>query len=757
MNTKQLKKALSLAFVLCLLAGSLPAQARETAPVSQLFGARLMDTNDNVLSIAALDGTSYILTEKALYIWREGEAEARFIADIAPQNDNGEDPDPRATALFVHEGRLMGLDGGRGLIYTLLTEGGMLRFEQALALDWSDFEEGDGRYVHYDSPGHVVYDAGRLYVSRNNWGGDLACDLYGFDLADGRITRYSPKHIKGLVPYRDGKLLGLYYDQNRYNPETYEQYLAEPVIFDPAADSAEPANLRLPAPVGYDNNSSLRLCAAPDGQIYAANNSAVYRVSKDAEPVLTGRLPMSGSWGGAIAAPGMLPLDGDRLLAAFGSNVFIRGTDESKLKPVTALKLNEDLSDTRALTKTLMQMDDIVVEVYQGEWQGANTISTLFLTGALDYDILSIGHNYFDTQKMTAKGYFAALDDAPALSAYADDMFELFDPFIRREGKTYLLPISLDAYYPAANAQNIKDTGAEPPRSIPELLNLTRWWGERYEQFEGYVLFDQADVKQVLKFIALEVYINACLGEKKPLRFDMEPFGNIMREIDALDVSDFDVRIEELEDEGYMGGKPLIMNGMGGGIRRDEYNILLELSLDGNLRPWAQGRARYLGIPSTGKNQEAAKRFLSAYLRNMDPVERAALSRTQTEPILNPRYDEEYAEQLRYLSEYEARAEKATGAEKTEFEQDAAYFKERAAGFEQNNKYLVSTEDLARRKDMMSRIYLSDSLGIVQQNALNNAEGGSYLPYMYYEGAITLEQFMEDANARIRLMTLEAQ
>lgn len=762
MKTNKLRKALSLLTALLLMAGALPAGAQETAPVTQLFGSRLLDDWGRVNSMVMLDGTVYMLSDKALYTWREGEKEARELAPVARERYILKDAVERVSALFIHENKLMGFDPDSAMVYALHVEGDTLRYEKALALDWSDFEEGGGDHIYYTRPGRIIAQDDELFVSFDNWDSSMANDLFSFNLKTGAMTKYSPTFLKGLVPYKDGKLLGLYYDQNTYDPVTYEQFLAEPVLFDPRTDSAEPFSLRLPEPGRYDNNQNLLLYADRlTGDLYAANENALYRISAEADPVMTGRLPMAGVWGGGGLTPSILPLGEDRLLIAFGPNVLLRSMDEENLAPVTALKMNANYFNSSALTKTLMQLDDIVLDVYAGDWQDAAAINTLFLTGAMEYDILSIDHRSNDPQKMVNKGYFAPLDDTPALKAYADDAFDVLQPFLHQGSELCLLPTRLDTYYPAAYSGSFEAVGAKIPTSIPDLLDLARWWSQHHAQHEEYVLFDQPDAGRVLKDIAYNAYMDQALGEKRPLSFDMDSFGKIMREIDSLDVSGFDVMPEELGEEAYLGmqGQPLIINGMGYDLQSIgvEGTVFMELSFDGISVPRRFAYAGYTGIPSTSKNKEAAKRFLAAYIENMDPIERAAISKSWSEPILNKNFEEEYAQQLEYLAEYEEAAAKATGAEKTQMEAELARVRKNTESFEARHKYTVSAETLSYHKDMMSRVYLPDSLGLVQQKALNNPEDQIYLMQMYLDGAITLEQFMADINAKIRLMTLEAQ
>lgn len=758
MTTRHAIRILSLLLALCLapLPGALGAQA----PVKELFGDRLIDGEDSLRSVAVLDGTVYLLTSRAFYRFDAGDREARRVAD-APQNPQVE---PTAVdSLFVHAGQLKAFNNQSGDIFTVAYEQDAVKLTPALKLDLSDFEsEGGGPLKWIQRFNRLVVLGDRLFARLPNWGGDLEKDLYSFDLNTGERKVYSPKHLQGLVPYKDGRLIGIRFDQNVTDPDTFEQMDGELTVFDPATDKAEKLDWPLPED-RQGKNRDLRLYYdAAGGILYASNDSGVMRLSPDRAPELVARLPMSGSWSWMEGVPSLVPLDGGRVLVAFNNNAFIRSTDPAQMPPVTTLSVNSGGYDSYALSKALMHMDDIDLQFYQGDYLDAEALSARFLTGDMDFDLLILYSSEHDMEKLIKKGYLADLSGSEALVRLTDDMLEAVQPLIHRDGRLYALPMDLQTYYLTGNVQNFRDVGRQMPRSVPELLELTRWWAEEgHAAHEGYTLFDQADARRLIKDLIHTVYVDALLGAGKPLQFDMEHYGRLMQEVDAIDFSSFDVLPSDLSEdyEGMLEGKPLLMAYMGYDAAypylSDKYEVCLELSLDGDTPAYREGRAVFTAIPSTSKHKEAALRFLERYMDNLKPTAKAGMSRSWDQAIEDPNWQWGYARLQETLKEYQRLYEEAEeGPQKRQFAEDVKHMQESLDTYEEDNRYRLTADMIKRHQAMMKLVFLNGSLGMTQRQALVKDE---YLVGMYHEGALTLEQFIQQANDKIRLMTLEAE
>ncbi len=152
------------------------------------------------------------------------------------------------------------------------------------------------------------------------------------------------------------------------------------------------------------------------------------------------------------------------------------------------------------------------------------------------------------------------------------------------------------------------------------------------------------------------------------------------------------------------------------------------------------------------KHPETVKEFLRLYVHYMAPENRAALSRTWTDPIPNPFYEEQMRNTQDSLAHYQQEIDKAEGAQKREMEVNMARMQARYEQDMESTRYIFGPDTLKLHQNLMRHVYLDNSLSLTQNTALSR---DGYLWGMYKEGAITLEQFMQQANDKIRLMVME--
>lgn len=750
MRKRSIHPLLTLLLTLCLLPtvglGQEPAP-----PVRQVFGRELMDENDFVTSFIQWEGQTLIRTRNALYGWTPG-AQPQLLAK-----------QPAVQLLFLHEGQPMGLDTQTGMLYRIKQSGDAPAFEGAMQLDRSLFSQGDPENPFVQPPRFALAHEGQLYVIQSNWG-DLKEDLYSYDLATGQRTAYRQTMLQSLAPYKDGLLLGLHYNQSERDEQTGQAKPPQVMAFNPRQDTAEPLPFTLPQGLDriWPGDLMLYYDAVQDA-VYTVTQTQVLRLRENAPPIQTDRLPLVELWGGGglSVGPRMQPFSDGQLLIAAGNNLYLRGTDETQLPPAVTLTLGEVPTDQKAMSLALAEMDNVQIEL-RGYLE-PDQLGAMLMSGEAPVDILELNTNTFDVQRMMQKGYLLDLSDVPELTAFADDALAAFGPSIHHEGRLYAIPDFLDTWFDAAVPARFTAVGRDIPRTFPELLELVRWWGEDgYKQHEDYMLFAEPDAKSHLKDMAYESYKESMQGQGLALQFDDAAFGAMMREIDALDVTAWDLPLNtETPDAGYADGirRPLIERMIGyqfetlmyGGLGEGNGQALL-LSPDGQIPAWRSGNGRMLTALARTKHPETVKEFLRLYVHYMAPENRAALSRTWTDPIPNPFYEEQMRNTQDSLAHYQQEIDKAEGAQKREMEVNMARMQTRYEEDMESTRYIFGPETLKLHQNLMRHVYLDNSLSLTQNTALSR---DGYLWGMYKEGAITLAQFMQQANDKIRLMVME--
>lgn len=81
-----------------------------------------------------------------------------------------------------------------------------------------------------------------------------------------------------------------------------------------------------------------------------------------------------------------------------------------------------------------------------------------------------------------------------------------------------------------------------------------------------------------------------------------------------------------------------------------------------------------VAVSATSPNQETALRFLEAYVQNVCEIDRALLSKSWKEPVINPNYENEMQQAREYLEQVQEMLRKTEGlAEKRQYEESTGY------------------------------------------------------------------------------------
>jgi len=97
---------------------------------------------------------------------------------------------------------------------------------------------------------------------------------------------------------------------------------------------------------------------------------------------------------------------------------------------------------------------------------------------------------------------------------------------------------------------------------------------------------------------------------------------------------------------------------------------------------------------------------------------------------------------------------KAEGAAKSNLEENLRYSREYFEQFKQTGQYLATAEDLVQMHEVVSKLYVMTGLMNAQRQALWSEPD---LSEQYVSGAITLEQFIRQADDKLRLVRMEYQ
>ena len=158
-----------------------------------------------------------------------------------------------------------------------------------------------------------------------------------------------------------------------------------------------------------------------------------------------------------------------------------------------------------------------------------------------------------------------------------------------------------------------------------------------------------------------------------------------------------------------------------------------------------------MAVNPKSKHIDAAIAYIEKYVENILLEKRAMMNPSMNEDILNPNYERSIEWMTESLSYYEEAIKNAQGAEKTEleanYERQKKYFEDRR----EEARYIVRKETIAAYRELIENSYIRT---YEHGMAFNNEEMYSLYSRLI-EGQMPLEQFLNEADGKLRLMRLE--
>ncbi|MDI9521090.1 MAG: hypothetical protein QM308_08085 [Bacillota bacterium] len=771
-----LLRVFSLLLVLTLLP-SLPAAAEEKPAPKNLFGSELMDKSETVTSAAAVKDTLYFLTSTSLYAYTPGDEKAQRLTDSHVDVKNEQDEIVNSlslNAIFSDGERLLGFNGSDQQLYSVSIEDGKLQLTDPVKLDVEQFMQGDGTFSYFEMPIWMQILDGKLYMKFPNYENKPA-DLYSFDLKTGEKTEHKVAHLQAITPYKDGTYLAVFKDPQQYYDEaTSERVWPKLVVYDPKDESVTPHASGYRFDQSEVEIFSLYYDAAEDS-LYTCTDTDLYRLDGDFKtPRLIGYLPTFGSF---MQLPNAIfSLADGRLAILTGQNVFVRERTEAGLTDTVALTMAGSLDDPTILSRIMMEMDNVVIRRMEGTEYNQLTseqMATLFLTGNIPADLMAINSQSFDMDNLIKKGYLVDLSGNEKITGFVNKMAPNLSSSLIKDGKIYGLPANTMVMPLTVYPERFKELGIEIPTSIMGLLDLVEQWVDGLgEKDPDYTLFSFGDnMQDSMRQYVFDRYVSYALGAGDELSFDTPIFRKLMEKLSSIDFGDYatDISIEQQMDDGFwqdvFSKKQLIEINAGFELPYlvsrnnfegpEEQSQALVLPLEDGMDAFVEGDITLFSVLQTSEKKELAIEFLGNYVDKMDEIVKASFDLEANEPIINPNYEQEARQFAKYIADMEKQLREAKDeAVKSNLEQNIKGLKEEAEYQKQRNQYLATSDVLKMIHSYVSNMYIMSGRANAQRQAYyENYE----LRQQYFDGVISLDQFIKQMDDKLRLVRLEYQ
>ena len=734
-----------------------------------------LDTYRDIREILYDNDLIYILLQKHIYVYdikaekttlvteflKTDSASLWFSSFEEAEKALGDQAERLINHLFVWEGKLDGINKFSGKAFPIDQENGGILLDQAIELPWKEERnEETEEYVDVAFQG-MFYD--KLYFTRQVYSnnGYAKTNAFSIDLATKELTEYNNPNVKRVMAYKDqGLLIVAFDDENAYNEETNEMNPMEIRAF-PAGELDGEGTLV--AQVRYDTKDIAY--NEKEDALYYTYSGKIYKLVQGQEPVQVGYA--LNTYGDGNQKAWVTQEDLYITWGGWTSGINVKNLDPQYM-PKASLVINGGGYNDQANKAFSAKYPDVPIVVLSWEEETINSEQALtqaIQSGETSTDIYFVSPGYFDFKNIMKKEYALALNGSQTISDNVGRMYPFIQQAITYNGQIYGVPEDVYIYSNlSVLTESWKEVGfseEDIPKTYMEFLELAKQWydglNEEHSEYSflgGYDSLSQSDLIDMM----INEYINYYQYKKELLNFDTPLFRKLIEKIGEID-------IPVKRDEDYLSGGMVIMGDdyqkelfMRGGSSllqggSDRYYTGLYLPLDEGMELGYPVGTQVAFVNPRSQNQELALAYLEEITNTYQPVQQTTMYQDVNEPIKSEYYEERVKDMEKYIKEYEKQLETAEAEDKK--------------GLEEAIKAL--TEDLENKDQWYWEV---DQKGLDQFNGLlpsffikeseilysGEDEGNLYaLLQNYVDGAMSLDQFISEANRRVQMAAMENQ
>jgi len=750
---------------LCLLTGALAAPG-DAYLFTDDQREELGITEYNTPTMAAVGDTVYTLWGTTIFAWQTGtDTPVPVASDLAydkystyedAQKLLGDDAEKVITLLLSNNETLYSLNALNGYLYPLTFADGQAAFGTPITLDWDAIEDiqNDNDYmsiVNACIAGNALY----LLVRTDNDYDNPS--LMVFDLASGGEETLDVSHVQDITPYVDGKLLLEIYDmENTYDAETEQTLNPTLSVYDPADSSVTQAGT-----FGSSNLSGIAYYAEND-TLYYATNSLLMAMPSLGEATQVAYIPVdyTSDVPACVLPGGLYAID-------MWSGMIVRNVDPSYM-PTTTLSIYGGYLN-EAGTAFMAQYPDVPLTFDQDVYfESASALAQAMVSGDSSFDLYFFDIGYQDFETLMEKGYCLALTPYASLTEGLSTLYPFIQDAIAKDGVYYAVPTYLYSNGLSINPDVWEEAGLTDriPTSFMGLIDFISWWtDEGMDEYPDLQLFQDAyDYGDTLFYLALDLYVDQYQAEGKDLTLDTPEFRAMMEGLESLDIDVLNDSIPVQDDDDmsysydeYMSNCLFCTYGDWlSTYAYDDNSEPLVLPIEDGGATWVPAYINCVFINPNTENPDMAAAYLQCVLDNLDASERVALFPDDNDPVPN-----EYFEQM--VTEYESMLADAKASLETAAPEDAKDIQTSIDSYQSfldnkdNYYWNVSAESIAAYRKMAEQCYAATP-NILNYSGNDEASSEIYsLIERYTQKQITLDQFITQAEQKIRMIQLEMQ
>ena len=714
-------------------------------------------------SMAVIGDMIYTLWGSDVYVWQPGmDIPQQVASNLLPgyhfmyrdmqagEDDNTE----KLIHMLVSDGETVyGFNTLRGYLYPLTFDDGLAAYGSPIVLDWSGIEDIYSS-SEYTDIFNACYANGFLYMlvrNDNNYDNPI---LTSFNLSTGDMEQIDEEYIRAIAPYKDGMLLlEIFNYETAYDRDTGEMTNPTVAIYNPADGSVTQAGT-----LGHYDVSGLAYYAEND-TLYYTTNSMLMTMPALGEATQVAFMPVDY----ASEAPAAV-LPGGLYAIDVWNGLIVRNTDPSYM-PAVSLSVYGGYLD-EAATAFMMQYPDVPLNFNQDTYfESAAALAQAMASGDNTFDAYYFDLSYQDFTSLMEKGYCLDLSPYSDITKQLKAMYPFIQSVISDNGVFYAVPTNLYSSGLCVYQNTWEDMGLTDriPTTFMELIDFIQWLADEgiYENPDVQLMEYAYNYGNTLFQMAFEQYIIKCQAEGEDITLNTPLFREMLSALEAVDIDALNDTIPERDEDEMMSYEDSIANCLltdyGDWLSAyayEDYSSPLVLPIKDGEAIHVPANISCLFINPNTQNKELAVQYLQFVLENMPRIQHIMMFPDDNEPVANRHYEEITAEYEEMLAEAQASLETAAPEDVKDIQSAIDNYQDFLTN-KDDHYWDASAESIAAYRELAQYAYAITPTLLSYSGNDDAYSEIQTLMSRYLQKQLTMEQFIEQTDQKLRMIRLE--
>lgn len=636
------------------------------------------------------------------------------------------------------------MDTTRFVLRPLRDANGAVKDAAPLTLEPVEFTDPADDYT---MPQQMLLRDDTLYIlyrpqSLRGYGTRLAA----WDITTGKQKEVAPpRHLQAIAAHPNG-LLGMVMDAEKY-AMTGDKALARPALVLFGAGSEQEIS-RLQQPV---EPHIATLAVNSQGDVLYVSDSKIYRHTPGGDEQLAAYL--SNAWFMEGSGDWLVPVGEQVSVLAMDTVTVVSAVQGVSAQPLTLYGLqNRD----NAHFKALEQLPGVPVNYIDSSWGDDTLLAQLLASSAGALDVLYVDSRMADTRRLVDKGYCLDISESPIIREHVARCYPFLQAEAVRGEGIFLVPVCLDAGVLQTKPERFAKLELDAPRTFQDFCGFLQHWAD--EAPDSAILpIPWSRPLRAVQQEALMTAHAALARQGEPFSFEAPLVRELLSMTEGLNLQALEWDSEDyskyhqpnMMQKTNLSLSYLTMSAMDDPDDRAE---LLALAPDERTPPGFPLQVGWLAVYGKPGREQDAIRYIEGYITALSKETRIMLYPDENTP-LQPQGIEDAIQRLTAeVAGLEKQLETAQGEARATLTSQLAD-KRDILSSQIEQRYYVSPEVIAQYRDVMQHALIENR----DMHLILTGSEFTSLMARWQQGQMPLDQYLREAEGKLRLMRLEGQ